>query len=124
MNKRLKEIRQTAKLTQAEFGKAIGASRDMVATYESGRVIPSDTTIELICIKFHVSRHWLTTGDGPKEDMDPDDDIILKIIRTYQNLPERFKEQVKILVSLDPQWWIVLDDAFTRWENKQQSIVE
>ncbi len=119
MNNRLKEIRKSARMTQPEFGKAIGATRDMIATYESGRVTPSDATIELICIKFHISRHWLMTGEGPKDDIDPDDDIILKIIRTYHNLPERFKDQVKILVSMDPEWWIILDEAFNKWEEKK-----
>lgn len=64
MNTRIKEIRKHAKMTQAEFGESIGSTRDAVASYENGRVVPDKTTRMLICSKFNVSETWLETGEG------------------------------------------------------------
>lgn len=64
MNERIKKIRKDAGLNQTEFGSIIGASRDAVATYESGRVIPDASKLMLICEKFNVNPDWLETGEG------------------------------------------------------------
>lgn len=64
MNTRLKSIRHILKMTQPEFGKLCGKSRDAIATYESGRVIPDDTFIKVICLTFNVNEEWLRTGNG------------------------------------------------------------
>ena len=64
MNERIKLIRRNTRKTQAEFGSEIGTTRDAVASYESGRVIPDRTARMLICSKFHVNEHWLETGEG------------------------------------------------------------
>ncbi len=128
MKDRIKAIRKAAKMTQTEFGHAIGATRSMVASYEGGAVIPSDTLIELICMKFNISRLWLKTGEGPMEDLKSSDSSSpLDIILAIENIPERFKEQLKILLSMDPEWWAVLDKAFETYEaqkSKQAKATE
>jgi transcriptional regulator with XRE-family HTH domain len=63
MKDRIKKIRVDAKMTQEEFGAAIGATRGMVTTYEKGTV-PTLSTRMLIYQKFHVSETWLETGEG------------------------------------------------------------
>ena len=63
MKERIKKIRLDARLTQEDFGKAIGASRGMVTTYEKG-TMPTLSTRLLICEKFNVSENWLETGEG------------------------------------------------------------
>lgn len=64
MNERIKLIRKNLKMTQAEFGQEIGSTRDAIANYENGRVIPDKTTRMLICSKFNVNEAWLETGEG------------------------------------------------------------
>lgn len=64
MNERLKEIRKHHKFTQSEMGLELGVSRDAIATYESGRVIPDKSIRLLICEKFNVNESWLETGEG------------------------------------------------------------
>lgn len=64
MNERIKLVRKNHNLTQAEFGLEIGTSRDAIASYENGRVVPDKTTRMLICSKFNVSETWLETGEG------------------------------------------------------------
>ena len=42
VNKRIKEIRHSNKLSQEEFGKAIGSARNTIANYENGNRNPSN----------------------------------------------------------------------------------
>ena len=39
-NKRIKKIRHTKKLSQEEFGKAIGSDRNTIANYKNGNRNP------------------------------------------------------------------------------------
>lgn len=64
MNERIKEIRQTVGLTQAEFAEKINLSRNYVAMMEIGQREPSARTISDICKGFNVNETWLRTGTG------------------------------------------------------------
>ena len=64
VNERIKEIRQTAGLTQAEFAEKINLSRNYVAMMEIGQREPSARTISDICSEFNVNEAWLRTGTG------------------------------------------------------------
>lgn len=64
MNKRLKELRKSLKLTQTEFADILHVKQNTVASYESGRIIPSDMVIANICREFKVSEEWIRTGKG------------------------------------------------------------
>lgn len=71
---RVKILRKHLDLTQSEFGKQIGVSRDVISNLEYGRVAPTDLIINMICAKFGVDEHWLRTGEGemfPEKSEDP-----------------------------------------------------
>lgn len=71
---RVKDLRKRLALTQSEFGKQIGVSRDVISNLEYGRVAPTDLIINVICAKFGVDEHWLRTGEGemfPQKSEDP-----------------------------------------------------
>ena len=102
MDKRIKEIRESAGLTQVEFGKKIGLAR------KTGNRIPSNIVINSICREFGINEEWLRTGKGEmykiaedqtslivsdllKED-NPFYDIILEITKTYQQLDNKSKK--------------------------------
>ena len=70
MKDRIKEIRKDYCLTQTEFGERIGATRSMIAVYETGRVTPDASKQLLICKTFGVNQEWLLTGEGPKHPED------------------------------------------------------
>mgnify|MGYP002522935195 CR=1 FL=1 len=62
---RIRLIRkQAAKLTQEKFADVLGTTRPAIASYELGKVVPSDTLIQLICSKFSVNENWLRAGKG------------------------------------------------------------
>ncbi len=64
MQKRLKTIRNTMNLTQRKFAELIGVSRDMVASWEIGRVQPSEAVLRLICKECSINYAWLKNGEG------------------------------------------------------------
>ena len=64
MKDRIKTLRKEFGLSQKDFAERIGVSRDNIASYETGRRVPSDAVSELICREFGVSKDWLLTGDG------------------------------------------------------------
>ena len=64
MESRIKELRKTLKLSQTDFGKRLGVSRDVVNNIENKRVVPSEPIQKLIVSEFSVNRAWLETGEG------------------------------------------------------------
>lgn len=114
MNERIKRLRKELKLTQQQFADKIKVKRNTVATYEMGRIVPSDSAIALICKTFHVNEDWLRNGNGemfeelPEEDekaafvsslLDADNDpfynIIQEIMRTFDELSPKSQEVIR-----------------------------
>ena len=110
MKERIIELRKALKLTQTEFGEALGASRSMIASYEGGAVVPPQTIIELICTKFHVSKEWLVDGTGDMHDFPLEDDTPGKLVSKYMTSPDRVKKLMRELVALDDSWYQKLDE--------------
>lgn len=100
MKDRIRKIRTDAGMTQEEFGKAIGATRGMVTTYEKG-TIPTQSTRMLICQRFNVSATWLETGEGKpyKEGLIPELVHALRQMPAVETLLERL-----LPVMTDEDW--------------------
>ncbi len=64
VNTRIIELRKSLNLTQDEFAKKIGLSRNFIWMIEKGDRIPSDRTISDICRTFGVDESWLRDGIG------------------------------------------------------------
>ena len=64
MGERIKKLRKTLGMTQAEFAKKIGSVQNTLTGYESGRRNPSNAVIVSICNIFGVSEEWLREGTG------------------------------------------------------------
>lgn len=64
MNERIKKLRKALYLTQTEFANRIGSVQNTITGYETGRRIPSNQVIALICREFNVNEDWLRTGSG------------------------------------------------------------
>lgn len=63
LNERIKKLRKSLDLTQAEFGRRIGMKQNTIALIEGGRNT-SDQTVFAICREFGVREEWLRTGEG------------------------------------------------------------
>ena len=78
MNERIKELRKVLSLTQQEFADRLSLKRNTIATYEMGKAIPSDRTINDICEKYNVNEEWLRDGTGEMFRAEEENSIIAK----------------------------------------------
>lgn len=83
MKDRIKKIRKELDLTQQEFADRLGIKRNTISTYESGRNIPIDAVVSLICREFDIREEWLRTGEGEMFKPKPSD-ILDQLAYKYQ----------------------------------------
>ena len=111
MDERIKELRKSMKMTQAEFGKRIGVRPNTITNYETGLRTPSDATILAICREFGVSETWLRTGEG---DMFPPRDALQELTemagRFLGNQPTEIQQRAaRMLFNLRPEGWELIE---------------
>lgn len=65
---RIKDLRKNyLHLSQSEFGKKLGVSRDVISNIEQGRLSRpehKEPLYRLICNQFNINEEWLRTGEG------------------------------------------------------------
>lgn len=64
MKDRIRALRTAVGLTQEEFAKRVGLSKNYIWMIEKGERIPPDRTITDICQPFGADEIWLRTGTG------------------------------------------------------------
>lgn len=64
MKNRLRELRRTLSLSQAEFAKSIAMGQTGISMVENGTRELTDRQIVTICAVFGVDETWLRTGEG------------------------------------------------------------
>ena len=67
---RIKQLRKGLGLTQAEFGKKLGVSRDVISNIEYQRVEPKEMFLDHLCYVFQINPVWLINGEGNPADVD------------------------------------------------------
>lgn len=98
---RLKAIRKFSKLTQADFGKALGCSRDTIANYEGGRAVPTDTFLQLVCAKFPINEAWLLSEKGSMT-LDSESSLFANFAKQY-NLTPAEQNVTRFFLTLPPE---------------------
>ncbi|AME03635.1 helix-turn-helix domain-containing protein [Selenomonas sp. oral taxon 136] len=103
LHERIKAVRKslTPKMSQTVFAEALGTKRDTIANYEGGRVIPTDTFIQLLCTKFNISEDWLRTGEGEMY-KDEGETLFANFARQY-GLTEKEQQAARYLLSLSSE---------------------
>ena len=94
LHERIRDVRKSLKpkASQTVFAEMLGASRDTIANYEGGRVVPTDTFIQLLCTKF--------TGAGSMHRSDIDAQVDT-YARGY-SLDAEEREIIRYFLQLDP----------------------
>lgn len=82
-NVRIKAIRKELNLSQAEFGRRIGVSRNVINNLEGRRVELPEVTLKAICAVFSVNEDWLRNGDGDMF-LTEDNSIVDQLIKTHK----------------------------------------
>lgn len=113
MKDRIKEIRKAHMMTQEEFGAALGVSRLVITTYETGRVVPDKPVRLLICEKFNINQDWLETGEGApyKEGLIP------ALVHALSQMPD-------IRILLEQKLGKVSDQTFRKMNEALKEFLE
>lgn len=112
MKDRIKEIRKEAGLNQTEFGEIIGATRAMIAVYETGRVVPDASKRMLICEKFGVRLEWLEKGELPKypeEVPGQPEALVPALVEVLSNTPALLDALTRLASRMTLDDWKVLN---------------
>lgn len=114
LSERIKLIRKSCGITQKILAEKLGLKQNTIASYEIGKLSPSDRTISDICREFRISEVWLRTGEGEmflqldddaelmqvlSEIQLSDDDMIKDLLISYWNLSDEEKLAIKKLVN-------------------------
>ena len=106
MQSRIKQLRETVKLSQTEFGKKIGLARNTIANYEAGLREPNDAVIRLICREFNVDYFWLTEGIG----------------EMFTEIPETLIDNIALEYKLSDSYKAILQ-AFLEVPDEQKEVI-
>lgn len=124
MHNRIKLLRKENKLTQQEFGEALGVSRDIIKNLEYGRVDPRPLVLNHMVSVFGVSEHWLKTGEGEMHPPKTRDEAIVEWaarITREDNKSEFANQLAGALAVLDDSDWLVLEKFIKNiMENKKK----
>ena len=107
MKERIKQVRRQMKLTQTAFATRVGVTRDVIASWENGRVEPPEAVIRLLCREQGVSYAWLKHGKEPmnvpvetvlvdklEHIMAGDNEFVKRALSELINLPTEAWEQI------------------------------
>lgn len=116
MNTRIREVRKVSKISQEEFGKSLGLSRQYITLVETGERIPSDRTIRDICRIYGVNETWLRTGAGEMVAPKSRQQEMAELTRSLmEDSPESFRSAlVTALLRFDPNGpeWAILERIY------------
>lgn len=91
---RLKELRKSNNLTQAELGKILGVGKTTVSMYETSNSAPSDEIKLKISEYFNISLDYLLGKTNIKNYEDKETTIALHSDVDYENLPTEAKDEI------------------------------
>ena len=112
MNERIKSLRKYLNMTQDDFSKQIGLSRNYIAQVEIGTKTPSERTISDICREFDVNEEWLRNGTGEMFVQKSKDEQISEMLGEIQK-----SGKIHLSTVLYPHWltWTKMDG--TLWKS-------
>jgi transcriptional regulator with XRE-family HTH domain len=93
INRRIKELRHTLKLSQMEFSRVISLSSGYLAGVEVEKRKVNDRLVKLISAAFKVNEKWLREGKGEMFIQGPDENSTL-LVRLYKELNAEFQNYV------------------------------
>jgi transcriptional regulator with XRE-family HTH domain len=97
VNERIKLIRKTLKMSQAQFARAIFISNGYIAELESSHFKLNDRIARLISLTFGVSETWLKHGKGDMFHKTPDEKL-QRMISLFNELPPKFQDYVAVQI--------------------------
>ena len=121
INERIKLLRKTLKLSQTDFGKNLGVSRDVINNIDRSTVEPKPLLLEHICSVYNVNPDWLMHGTGEMFlERDTEDEIADFLSQLTVDDDESIRKRFILALSkFDGDDWKTVEkflDAFTQKE--------
>ena len=93
---KLKLIRKTNEMTQAEFAESIGISRGNLANIERGIVKPTQVFINCVSLMYHVDKNWLLDDNNDYlSGLNGNANIVSLIADKYSQLDDEYKKFIE-----------------------------
>ena len=103
IGKRIKFLRQTLKMPQVEFAKAIYISNGYIAELECEHRRVNERITHLISLTFGVNEKWLKTGEGDMFSKTPSEKL-QRMVSLFNELPPKFQDyamqQIELLLNV------------------------
>ena len=111
MKDRIKALRKSLNMSQAEFGEKLGIKQTTVAGYETGAKNPMDAVVTSICRTFDVREEWLRDGQGEMLITHSREERIAAFVGdVLSDESDTFKKRFILMLSkLDESGWKVLE---------------
>lgn len=111
LGKRIKLVRKEAthKMTQEDFARSLGLTRDQLVTYELDRVKPQRSVLMLISQQYSIRLEWLETGEEPMRLPPSEDDEIVDEVLAGSN---EFVKAVIRGIAKTPGGWEMMREVF------------
>lgn len=124
IGERVKSVRVRENMSQPAFAQSVGASRDMIANIEAGRIsnmTAKKPLLQLICDKYGISPAWLIDGEGEMmQDLSREQEIIRAVSEMFAG-DDSFKQDIiSMLVKLPDEHWGLLKDMAQRLLDEQK----
>ena len=97
LNERIKHLRTTLQMSQAEFAKAIFISNGYIAELEKANRNVNDRIIHLISLTFGVNEAWLKNGQGNMFFTTPSEKL-QRLTSLFNELPPKFQDYVMVQI--------------------------
>ncbi|MDL2254207.1 helix-turn-helix domain-containing protein [Ruminococcaceae bacterium OttesenSCG-928-I18] len=106
VSERVRQVRKTLHLSQKEFARRLGLSKDMISNIEYQRVKPRQVLLEHLCQVYHVNPSWLFEGEGEMFSH-PAGDKLREVADAFAQLDETSQEyalmQIKGLLKMQKE---------------------
>lgn len=118
---RFKEMRKKLKIKQGDLAKELAISQGHASDIENGRKTVSDRIMEILALKYNISKEWIETGNGemfvPKTRSETIASFAGSLMKEEE---ESFKRRlVEALAELDEEEWEMLEKLAQKLANKK-----
>jgi len=97
INERIKHLRITLQMSQAEFARTVFISNSYIAELENANRKVNDRIIHLMSLTFGVSETWLKNGTGNMFFTTPSEKL-QRMTSLFNELPPKFQDYVMVQI--------------------------
>jgi transcriptional regulator with XRE-family HTH domain len=106
LNARIREVRETLRLSQVQFARVISLSPGYLAGVELGDRKANDRFVKLVCSSFNTNERWLRDGDGEMFLKNSDEEFT-RLVALYRELTPQYKnyilKQIELLIDMQDE---------------------